>query len=132
MSASVCSIFLMGYEVPVLRLRDEVREPGCEHGTRSKFCSECGAPRWKYKEVQIMYDSDDVGEKFTCRMRGYGEDEYAYIGLEFDTNLITETEFFKLALELASTRSEIEAELGKRKIRFDDCPFGFHLVAEIC
>lgn len=131
MSASVLSIRMIGYKIPAERLSTERRASGCDHLIVGKFCGECGAPRWRYKTERALHDSDDVGE-FTLRTEGWDERGIAYIGLELESRFVSIDKLVKLTEDITQVRSNLEAELDQRGIRYDDCPFGLHLIAELC
>lgn len=131
MSASVLSIYLIGYKIPADRLRKQTSVRGCmDKATASNFCGVCGARTWIVREERMLHDSDEIGE-FTVRTAEWGEREVAYIGIEL--NKFTSAEvLIQLVQDLEQRRERLHAELDQRGIRYDDCSFGLHLVSEIC
>lgn len=138
MSASCLSIFMLGFKLPVDRLVVRVDVRGCGHEAptgSAKFCPECGSPMWKVKEDQQFFDSDKIGD-FTVRTRDTWTRrehiEVAYIGTELKS-FIHPGELRTYVERMHFLKMDIEAELTKYNIRFDDAdPFGLHLVAELC
>jgi len=133
MSASVLSIRIIGYKIPANRLYAHVRERGCSHEAgSSKFCGECGAPTWKYKEERMLHDSDILGNEFTVRTQGWSGDEVAYIGISLVRGFTSMGTLSQLLGDLEQRRERLHAELGKLGINYADCVFGLHLIAELC
>jgi hypothetical protein len=146
MSASCLRIFMLGIKIPADRLATRKRERGCDHELadlqRAKFCSECGSPVWTLWEEREFYDSDKIG-KFTIRTRNewikpvHNEraerHEVAYVGIEINGDYVNVHELHAYWSRSHVIKAEIGDELTKHNIRFDDeCPFGLHLVAELC
>jgi hypothetical protein len=75
---------MYGYRFTKKNLVKTTQVRSCEHpiSVGDKFCSECGKPAFKDKEVQLMWDGDQRAKPFDVEMgnqvKGYRNDHEDY------------------------------------------------------